>query len=85
MKGIADVIAVIPRTCEVVGHGRVTFAVYCAIEVKKPGEKPRQEQRAFLRQVEALGVIALCVHSVQELQEQLERFLTPFPAARSTS
>ncbi len=82
MKGIADIIAVIPQTCEVIGHGRVTFAVYCAIEVKKPGEKPRQEQREFLRQIEGLGGIALCVHSVRELQEQLERFLTPFPAAR---
>jgi hypothetical protein len=77
MRGIADIIAVIPRTCEVLGHGKVTVAVYCAIEVKRPGEKPRQEQREFLRRIEELGGIALCVHSVQELQEQLEPFLAP--------
>jgi hypothetical protein len=82
MKGIADIIAVIPRTCEVLGQGQVTFAVYCAIEVKKAGERPRQEQREFLRQIEELGGIALCVHSVQELQEQLEPLLHPMSGIR---
>jgi hypothetical protein len=76
-KGIADIIAVVPRRCEAIAHDPSVFGVYCAIEVKKPGEKPRKEQREFLRTIEALGGIALVVDSVQDLQQQLEPFLAP--------
>ena len=79
LKGVADVIAVLPQKYEVVGRGTVTFGVYCAIEVKKPGEKPCPEQHEFLRQIEERGGIALVVHSVKELEEKLQPFLRSTP------
>ncbi len=75
LKGLPDVLAIIPRDCELVGHGRERLAVFCGIEIKKPGEKARPEQRAFLEQLTALGGIGLCVHSVTELAEQLTPYL----------
>lgn len=39
-------------------------AIY--IEVKLPGEKPRQDQEKFLTAMRAAGAIAGCAHSVEE-------------------
>jgi hypothetical protein len=75
LRGLPDVLAVVSQDREVVGHGRKRFAVFCGIEVKRPGEKPRPEQQAFLDQLNAMGGIGICVHSVDELEEQLSPFL----------
>jgi hypothetical protein len=82
LRGLPDILAVLPRECEVVGQGRCKFAVLVGIEVKRPGEKPRPEQRAFLEQLEGMGGVGLCVHSVAELEEKLRPYLSGRPPAR---
>jgi hypothetical protein len=44
--------------------------------VKRPGEKPRPEQAAFLARVNELGGVGICVHSVHELETQLRPFVS---------
>lgn len=39
------------------------------IEVKLPGEKPRQDQEKFLEAMRKTGAIAGCAHSVEEALE----------------
>src|SRR5262245_18167130 len=84
LRGLPDVLAILPRDCEVVGRGPERLAVCCGIEVKRPGEKPRPEQRAFLEQLNAMGGVGICVHSVAELEEQLGPYLLASFAARKT-
>jgi hypothetical protein len=81
MKGPPDILAIIPQDCEVVGHGPERFAVFCGIEVKMPGKKPRPEQRTFLDQLNAMGGIGIVVHSIDELERQLGPFLDARPRA----
>lgn len=75
LRGLPDVLAVLPQDREVAGHGRCRFAVLCGIEVKRPGAKPRPEQAAFLQHLNDLGGIGICVHSIDELEEQLGPYL----------
>jgi hypothetical protein len=75
LRGLPDILAIIPQDREVVGHGPCRFAVLAGIEVKRPGEKPRPEQRAFLEQLNASGGVGLCVHSLDELEEGLRPYL----------
>ena len=42
-------------------------AIY--IEVKLPGENPRQNQQAFLNAMRKSGALAGCAHSVEEALE----------------
>jgi hypothetical protein len=56
--------------------GEETFGNFLAIEVKRPGQKPRSEQEAFLTDIHERGGIALCVHSLHELEERLLPFLS---------
>jgi hypothetical protein len=44
-----------------IGDGRAFY-----IEVKLPGEEPREDQRRFLEAMAATGAIAGCAHSVKE-------------------
>lgn len=46
------------------GHRQDGRAIY--VEVKLPGEKPRQDQQEFLDAMRATGAIAGCAHSVEE-------------------
>lgn len=39
---------------------------FFAIEIKLPGEKPRQNQQSFLDAMRNKGAIAGCAHSVEE-------------------
>jgi hypothetical protein len=39
---------------------------FFAIEVKLPGEHPREDQRKFLNAMRRTGAIAGCAHSVEE-------------------
>ena len=75
MKGVSDILGILPQTVEVVGEGPVKFGNLLGVEVKRPGEKLRPEQVEFLARVNERGGICLCVHSVQELDEQLQRYL----------
>jgi hypothetical protein len=74
LKGVSDILGILPQDVTVDGQV-VRFGNFLAVEVKKPGEKPRREQREFLETVKQLGGIALVVHSVAELEEQLGPFL----------
>ena len=44
-----------------IGDGRAFY-----IEVKLPGEEPREDQKRFLEAMAATGAIAGCAHSVKE-------------------
>lgn len=76
LKGVSDILGILPQTVDVVNAGRWTFGNLLAVETKRPGEKPRLEQEEFLRRVNDLGGVGLCVHSVGELEEQLEPYLS---------
>jgi hypothetical protein len=71
MKGLPDVLAVLPQERDLAGRGTERFAVFCGIEVKRKGQRPRPEQQAFLDRLNAMGGVGVCVHSVAELEEML--------------
>ena len=50
---------------DVWGH-RISDGKAFYIEIKLPGESPRQDQEKFLRAMRAAGAIAGCAHSVEE-------------------
>ena len=75
LRGVSDILGILPQRAEVVGEGMVRFGNLLAVEVKRPGEKPRPEQTAFLEGVNGLGGVGLCVHSVGELEARLRPFL----------
>jgi hypothetical protein len=59
--GCSDVLGLLPPS------GR-----FLAVEVKRPGRKPTASQQGFLDAVTAAGGLAVCVHSVRELQAALD-------------
>lgn len=73
LRGVSDILGIVPQTVEVDGE-QVTFGNFLAIEVKKPGETLRVEQEEFLREIRARGGIGLCVHSLEELEQQMQAF-----------
>jgi len=75
LRGVSDILGILPQTVRLAEGDEETFGNFLAIEVKKPGEKPRPEQDTFLEDIRAAGGIALCVHSLRELEEQLVPFL----------
>jgi hypothetical protein len=76
LRGVADILGILPQTVGVVGEpAPVTFGNLLAVETKRPGEKLRPEQEDFLRRVNELGGIGVCVHSVSELIEKLGPYL----------
>jgi hypothetical protein len=75
LRGVSDILGILPQTVRLADGAEEMFGNFLAIEVKKPGEKPRPEQQAFLQDIRAAGGIALCVHSLGELEEQLRPFL----------
>jgi hypothetical protein len=50
---------------DIFGH-RISDGKAIYIEVKLPGETPRQDQEKFLNAMRAAGAIAGCAHSVEE-------------------
>ena len=50
---------------DIFGH-RISDGKAIYIEVKLPGEEPRQDQEKFLNAMRAAGAIAGCAHSVEE-------------------
>ena len=56
---------------DITGH-RISDGRALYIEVKLPGEEPRQNQRAFLNAMRKSGALAGCAHSVEEALEIIE-------------
>jgi hypothetical protein len=75
LRGVSDILGILPRMVCLAEGAEELFGNFLAIEVKRPGEKPRPEQETFLCDIRAAGGIALCVHSLRELEEQLQPFL----------
>ena len=50
---------------DITGH-RISDGRAIYIEVKLPGEEPRQNQQAFLNAMRRSGALAGCAHSVEE-------------------
>lgn len=75
LRGVSDILGILPQRVRLAGGEIETFGNFLAVEVKKPGEKPRPEQETFLQDIRAAGGIAVCVHSLAELEEQLRPFL----------
>jgi hypothetical protein len=74
LRGVADILGILPQTVDLDG-GRVVFGNLLAVECKRPGEQPREDQEAFLKQIRDRGGIGICVHTVGELDRQLHPFL----------
>jgi hypothetical protein len=72
VEGISDIIGLLRPT------GRLL-----AIEIKRPGQRPTPEQAAFLDVIRASGGLALCVHSLWELQQQLPHLPAPSEGDRA--
>jgi hypothetical protein len=70
LRGVSDILGILPQT-----HSGATFGNLLAIEVKMPGKHPTNEQAAFLKEINSRGGIGVCVHSVEELAKELERFI----------
>ena len=50
---------------DIFGH-RISDGKALYIEVKLPGEEPREDQQKFIDAMKAAGAIAGCAHSVEE-------------------
>jgi hypothetical protein len=75
LAGVSDILGILPQVVRLDDGTAVTFGNFLAVEVKRPGEKPRPEQEAFLDGIRQRGGIGLCVHSLRELEEQIRPFL----------
>lgn len=64
-KGISDIIACSPQ------------GTFVAIEVKRPGGKPTDEQIQFIKQIILNGGIAFVAHSIDETIQRLASFEKP--------
>lgn len=73
-KGVADILGLLPTTVYV-AEATVTLGTFLAVEVKRPGQRPRQDQAAFLDEIRARGGVGLCVHSLTELEIGLRGYL----------
>lgn len=75
LAGVSDILGVLPQRVRLADGREGIFGNFLAIEVKRPGEKLRPDQEAFLADIRALGGIGLCVHCLRELEDQLRPFL----------
>lgn len=74
-KGVPDILGIFPQTVTLTDGTVATFGNFLGVECKRPGEKPRPDQAAFLEAIQERGGIGLCVHNLRELEEQLRPFL----------
>ncbi len=65
-KGLPDVWIIMPP------HGTLV-----ACEIKRPGKNLSEDQEIFHKELVDLGGISLCVHSVEELEADLESIYRP--------
>jgi len=76
LRGVSDILGILPQNTEVSGYDQPqTFGNLLAIEVKRPGKKPTDDQACFLAEVNRRGGIGVCVHGVDELERELEQYL----------
>lgn len=61
-----------PGESDIMGH-RISDGKAFYIEVKLPGEKPRQDQQNFLDAMQRAGAIAGCAHSIKEALALVEK------------
>lgn len=83
-KGISDILGIIPCKLEpfVLTHDctegieveakPMLVGRFFACETKMPGEKPSDDQKAFIANVNRNGGLGIVVHSVDELIQRLE-------------
>lgn len=57
---------------DIFGH-RISDGKALYIEVKLPGEKPREDQQKFIDAMKRAGAIAGCAHSVEEALRIVEK------------
>lgn len=57
---------------DIMGH-RISDGKAIYIEVKLPGEKPRDDQQKFLDAMKRAGAITGCAHSIEEALEIVNR------------
>ena len=57
-----------PGESDIIGH-RVSDGKALYIEVKLPGQEPREDQEKFLQAMRRAGAIEGCAHSVEEALE----------------
>lgn len=62
----------IPGESDIMGH-RVSDGKAFYIEVKLPGEEPRENQKKFLAAMERSGALAGCAHSIEEALDIVRR------------
>lgn len=62
----------VPGESDIMGH-RTSDGKAFYIEVKLPGEKPRQNQQRFLEAMEKSGALAGCAHSIEEALDIVRR------------
>ncbi len=74
LKGVSDILGILPISVEK-GERRLTVGSFLAVETKRPGEKMREDQEAFLAAVRERGGVGLCVHSLDELDKGLRGYL----------
>jgi hypothetical protein len=53
-------------------EGKRKVAIFCALEVKRPGQRATKDQARFLRMVERAGGIAKVVSSPEEAKKALK-------------
>jgi hypothetical protein len=75
LPGVSDILGILPQSVRLDDGTAATFGNFLAVEVKRPGEKLRSEQDAFLAGIRQRGGVGVCVHSLKELEEQLRPFL----------
>lgn len=78
LKGVSDVLGIVPRQVSVEGQEgpqTIVQGTLLAVEMKRKGGKVSPEQEWFLEEIKRKGGIALCVRSVQELDDQLKPYL----------
>jgi hypothetical protein len=73
LKGVSDVLGVLPRTLCDAAAGPVKVGILLAVECKSRSGRLRKEQAAFLDTVRAAGGVALVVKDVRELEAELAR------------
>lgn len=75
LRGVSDILGILPQTVDTVGHGQATFGNLLAVEIKRPGGKLSPDQEWFLSEINRRGGIGICVRSVDELEKSLEPFV----------
>ena len=75
LPGVSDILGILPQAVRLEGGKLATFGTFLAVEVKRPGERLRADQDAFLSGIRARGGVGVCVRSLKELEELLRPFL----------